>query len=294
MKRFELFEPVSLEEATRLLNQIGEKCSILAGGTDLLLRLKREEIEPDFLVSLRRIAGLSFIQKEDGFVKLGAFTTHRTIEKSPMIRTSFGALSDAVDNLGSIQIRNIATIGGNICNAAPSADTVPPLMVHDAQLKIFGPNGERELPLEVFFEAPGRTKLIAGEILTETTLSTPPLLTSSAYIKLTRRSSMELPLLGVAAQISFSQEGTISDGRIALSCAGPTCFRAKGAEALLRGNKLEKEFLEEVGLEVLKESKPRDSFRCSAQYRRAMIPILVARSLTQCYKRCFKEEVRKR
>ena len=156
------------------------------------------------------------------------------------------------------------------------------------------PNGERELPLEVFFEAPGKTKLIAGEILTEITLSTPPPLTSSAYIKLTRRSSMELPLLGVAAQISFNPEGTILDGRIALSCAGPTCFRAKGAEGLLPGNKLEKGFLEEVGSEVLRESKPRDSFRCSAQYRKAMIPILVARSLTQCYERCFREEVRTR
>ena len=144
MKRFELFEPISLEEATRLLSQRGEKGSILAGGTDLLLRLKKEEIELDFLVSLRKIAGLSFIQKEEGFLKLGAFTTHRTIEKSPIIRTFFPALSDAVDNLGSIQIRNIATIGGNICNAAPSADTVPPLMVHDAKLKSIWCRTEKE------------------------------------------------------------------------------------------------------------------------------------------------------
>ena len=135
MKRFELFEPVSLEEATRLLIQRGEKGSILAGGTDLLLRLKKGEIELDFLVSLRRIARLSFIQKEDGFLKLGAFTTHRTIEKSPIIKAFFPALSDAVGNLGSIQIRNIATIGGNICNAAPSADTVPPLMVHGSKTR---------------------------------------------------------------------------------------------------------------------------------------------------------------
>lgn len=167
-------------------------------------------------------------------------------------------------------------------------------MVHDAKLKIFGSNGERELPLEVFFEAAGKTRLSVGEILTEITLPTPPPLTSSVYIKLARRSSMELPLIGVAAKISFNPEGTILHGRIALSCAGPTCFRAKGAEGLLPGNKLEKGFLEEIGLEVLKESKPRDSFRCSAQYRKAMIPILLARSLAQCYERCFKEEERKR
>jgi carbon-monoxide dehydrogenase medium subunit len=290
MRRFELLEPASFQDATRILAQEREKCLIIAGGTDLLLRLKKREISPDILVSLRKVPGISFFGEEDHSLKLGAFTTHRAIEKSQRIKTAFPALSDAVGNLGSIQIRNVATVGGNICNAAPSADTVPPLMVHDAKLKILGAGGEKELPLADFIKGPGKTELKKGEFLTEIIIPEPPPLTSSAYIKLTRRSSMELPLLGVAAQLTFSPERKILNGRIAISCAGPFCFRPRAAEALLSGREIDVTLLEEIGAEALKESKPRDSFRCSAKYREAMIPILVARSITRSYERCFRKE----
>jgi len=289
MKKFELFEPTSLEEAAGLLARWDGKCMILAGGTDLLVQLKRREITPEILVALRCIPDLSYIRKEDDSLKLGAFTSHRVIEKSPLVRSFFLALADAVDHFGSIQLRNIATIGGNICNAAPSADTIPPLLVHDAKLKIYGLKEERILLLEDFFAGPGKTKLRTGEILAEIILPIPSLQTSSVYIKLTRRSCMELPLLGVAARVSFDPQGTILEGRIALSCAGPTCFRAKAAEALLPGKTIEEQFLKEIGMEALAESRPRDSFRCSAQYRREMIPILVARAVRQCYERSRQE-----
>ena len=292
MKRFELFEPTSLEEATTLLSRGGEKYRILAGGTDLLVQMKEGEVAPEALVGLRCIPGLSHVHREGNFVKIGAMTSHRVVERSSLVRSNFPALAEAEDALGSVQIRNVATLGGNVCNGVPSADTVPPLLVHDAVLLIVGPEGERMLPLSGFFDGPGKTKLATGEILKEIVLPVPPGRTSSTYIKLARRSSMELPLIGVAARISFDPKGVILEGRIALACAGPACFRARACEALLPGGVIGDELLKAVGIAVLKESAPRDSFRCSAEYRREMIPVLVARALRQCYERCFKEEGR--
>jgi carbon-monoxide dehydrogenase medium subunit len=288
MKRFELFEPTSLKEALDLLADWDGKAVILAGGTDLLVQWKEGKVAPGAIIALRRIPDLSYIRTEDNLLKIGAFTSHRMIEKSPVARSYFQALTDAVDNLGSIQIRNIATIGGNICSAAPSADTVPPLLVHGATLKIQGPKGVRILPLNDFFVGPRKTRLEASEILTEIMLPIPPWHSSSAYLKLTRRSSMELPLLGVASYVSFDEMETILEGRIALACAGPTCFTAKGAEELFPRKRIEEKFLNELGMAVLGEAKPRESFRCSAQYRREMIPVLVARTIRLCHERSFK------
>ncbi len=293
MRRFELLEPTSLQEALSLLVEWEGRSKILAGGTDLLIELKEEKVTPEVLIGLRCVPGLSEIKKEADSLKIGAMATHRAIEKSPLVRLSFPALGDAVDNLGSIQVRNIATIGGNICSAAPSADTVPPLMVHGVTIKVYGSKGERVVPLDDFFEGPRKPRLGFTEILTEISLPLPSPRTYSAYTKLTRRSSMELPLLGVAALICFDLDGKILRGSIALACAGPTCFRAKAAEALFPGNRVEESFLRELGLAVLKESNPRESMRCSAQYRREMIPVLVARSVRQCYERCFEEKGRK-
>jgi CO/xanthine dehydrogenase FAD-binding subunit len=289
MKRFELFEPTSLEEAATLLSQGKDKFLILAGGTDLLVQMKAGEATPEGLVSLRCVPALSYIRSNGDFVEFGPMTSHRIVEKSSLVRQMFPALAEAEDALGSVQIRNIATIGGNICNGAPSADTVPPLLAHDGILVIFGPKGERMHPLIDFFDGPGKMKLATGEILKEIVLPAPPGRTSSTYIKLTRRSSMELPLIGVAARLSFDREGKILEGRIALACAGSTCFRAKAGEALLPGGVIEESFLKKVGTAVLKESSPRDSFRCPVEYRREMIPVLVARALRQCYERCLKE-----
>ncbi len=292
MKKFEFFEPTSLKEATELLARWGEKSKILAGGTDLLIEMKRGDVAPEALVALRLIPGLSYIRRENNFVKVGALTSHRALEKSSEVRSLFPALADAVDNLGSIQVRNIATVGGNICNGAPSADTVPPLLVHDAKLTVCGPEGERELPLAGFFEAPGKTRLGKAQVLKEIMLPVSTGITSSVYIKLTRRSCMDLPLIGVASRVSFDPGGKILEGRVALACAGPTCFRATAAEVLFPGSKIGEKFLKDLGEAVLAESKPRDSFRCSAQYRREMIPVLVARSVRQCYERSFKEKRR--
>ena len=127
MIRYDYLKPSSLEEAIGLLKQYGGQAKLIAGGTDVMVGIRQKKYAPQVLISLRGIEGLSYIREEDGGLRIGALTTHRELEKSPLVRERLGALADAVDNLGSVQIRNVATIGGNICNAAPSADTAPPL-----------------------------------------------------------------------------------------------------------------------------------------------------------------------
>ena len=154
MKKFDYLRPQTLEEALSLLNQHGEKARLIAGGTDVIVMIKQKAIVPDVLISLQGIPGLDQI-KYNGSLSIGPMVTHRAIEKSGVIRKYFSALTDAADCLGSVQIRNVATIGGNICTAAPSADTATPLLVLGTQVTIKNPKEERTLPIEQFFKGPG-------------------------------------------------------------------------------------------------------------------------------------------
>jgi CO/xanthine dehydrogenase FAD-binding subunit len=301
MKKFDYLRPQTLEEALSLLNQHGEKARLIAGGTDVIVMIKQKAIVPDVLISLQGIPGLDQI-KYNGSLSIGPMVTHRAIEKSEVIRKHFSALTDAADCLGSVQIRNVATIGGNICTAAPSADTATPLLVLGTQVTIKNPKEERTLPIEQFFKGPGESVLKTGEIVRE--LLIPKLLpnTGSAYYKLQRRLALDLPILGVSVLLSLDknkvtcsdllctsspistilhkmeEDGIICrDVRIALGVAAPTPMRALKAEALLRGKKLSDELLEEVAHTACQEAQPRDSIRGEAWYRKDMIRVLVKR-----------------
>ena len=288
MKKFDYFKPKTVEEALTLLAKYGGKSKLIAGGTDVIVMIKQKAMAPDALISLREIPGLNEI-KFNGSLSIGPMVTHRAIEKSEIIRKNFSALTDAVDDLGSIQIRNVATIGGNICTAAPSADTATPLLVLGTQVKIKNPRGERNVPIEEFFKGPGETALNSGEMVKE--LLIPKLLpnTGSAYYKLQRRLALDLPILGVSVLLSLDKNKitcsdllcTVSpissilhkmeedeiickDVRIALGVAAPTPMRAVKAEALLRGKKMSDELLEEVATTASQEAQPRDTLRGEA------------------------------
>ena len=155
MKKFDYLKPKTLEEVLSLLNQHGKKAALIAGGTDVIVMMKQKTMSPGVLISLRGIPGLDQIQY-DGTLRIGAMVTHRALEKSDLIRKEFSALADAVDALGSIQIRNVATIGGNVCTAAPSADTATPLLVLGAQVKIKSLKEEKIVSIEEFFMGPGK------------------------------------------------------------------------------------------------------------------------------------------
>jgi len=301
MKKFDYLRPQTLEEALSLLNQHGKKAKLIAGGTDVIVMIKQKAIAPDVLISLQGIPGLDQI-KYNGSLSIGPMVTHRAIEKSEVIRKYFSALTDAADYLGSVQIRNVATLGGNLCTAAPSADTATPLLVLGTQVTIKNPKDERTLPIERFFQGPGESVLKTGEMVRE--LVIPKLLpnTGSAYYKLQRRLALDLPILGVSVLLSLDknkvtcsdllctaspistllhkmeEDGIIcKEVRIALGVAAPIPMRALKAEALLRGKKLTDELLEEVAHTASQEAQPRDSMRGEAWYRKDMIRVLVKR-----------------
>ncbi len=314
MKKFDYFKPKTFEEALTLLAKYGEKAKLIAGGTDVIVMIKQKAIAPDVLISLQGIPGLDRIQY-NGSLSIGPMVTHRAIEKSEVVRKDFSALADAVDDLGSIQIRNVATIGGNICTAAPSADTATPLLVLGAQVKTKSVKEERTLPIEGFFKGPGETVLKTGEMVKELSIPKPLPNTGSAYYKLQRRLALDLPILGVSVLLSLDKNKvTCSDllctaspisailhkmeedeiickeVRIALGVAAPTPMRALKAEALLRGKKLSDELLEEAAHIASQEAQPRDSLRGEAWYRKDMVRVLVKRMAMKSIERVVQPE----
>ncbi len=314
MKKFDYFKPKTLEEALTLFSKYGEKAKWIAGGTDVIVMIKQKTMVPDVLISLQGIGGLDQINL-NGSLSIGPMVTHRAIEKSEIIRNNFSALTDAADYLGSIQIRNVATIGGNICTAAPSADTATPLLVLGTRVKIKSIKEERTVSIEEFFKGPGETVLRPGEIVRELVIPKPLPNTGSAYFKLQRRLALDLPILGVSVLLSLDKNQiTCSDMlctaapistvlhkmeednivcrevKIALGVAAPTPWRALKAESLLRGKKLTDELLEEVAETAATEAQPRDSIRGEAWYRRDMIRVMVKRMAMKSIERVVQPE----
>lgn len=305
IKKYEYVKVRSFDEAVNLLLSYGEKAKLIAGGTDVMIGIKRGKIAPEVLISIKNVYEGSYIKASEEGIKIGAVTTHRELEKNPHIQ-KIGALIDGVRQLGSVQIRNVATIGGNICNAAPSADTVPPLLVHDAHVTIKGSNGIRVLPLKDFFFGPGKTALAPGEVLTEIFIPSFPITSASAYWKHSRRKGMDLAIIGVAMwiHVAFEDVGLLkavrnegfeeqfkalehsgvycNDVRLALGVAAPRPIRAHKAEEFLKGKRLSKEILLEFGSIASSEACPRDTFRGEAWYRREMIRVLPARLCLFC------------
>jgi carbon-monoxide dehydrogenase medium subunit len=272
------YRPRSIEEAISLCQRLGREVRYLAGGTDLMVKMKDKQVRPQYLISLKNIPDLDTIEYRNGELRVGALATHRKLEFSPVIRKYFPILTDAVENIGSAQIRNVATIGGNIVNAVPSADGATPFIALGAKVRLVGARGERMMALEDFFTGPGQTVLEHGEILCEFVIPKLPPRTGGAYWKHTRRAAMELPILGVAVLISLGEDmQTCIGSKIGLGVMAPTPMRAKNAEILLKGKQLGEEILIEAGKAASAESKPRDTARGEAWYRREMVEVLIPR-----------------
>jgi CO/xanthine dehydrogenase FAD-binding subunit len=276
--KFDYLMPTSIDEAISLCVSHGELARYIAGGTDVMVKVKEGKITPQYLVSLRHVPGLDQITHKDGELRIGALVTHRMLELSPIIKNRYPIIADSVSNIGSVQIRNVATIGGNIVNAVPSADGAIPLITLGAEVRVRGPKGERSMPLEELFIGPGQTLLEPGEIVLEFVIPRLPSHTGAAYLKHTRRAAMELPILGVAVLISLEEDRkTCVDARIGLGVLAPTPMRARNAEAQLKGNTLDDGTLRRAGKMAAEECKARDSVRGLAWYRRDMVEVLVRR-----------------
>jgi carbon-monoxide dehydrogenase medium subunit len=288
MKKFTYLVPRSLDEAISMYESHQGRAKYIAGGTDILVKIKERKEAPDYLISLMHILGQDrpLHNTDTGELFIGAFVTHSRIEKSKLIQRSYPILHDAVKNIGSVQIRNVATIGGNLVNAVPSADGAIPLVVLDAKANIYSPKGLRSIDLIHFFLGPGQTVLEKGEILTE--MVVPALLprTGNAYIKFGRRKAMELPLLGVGVLLSLAEDYTTCEkARIGLGVAAPTPIRALGAEKYLSGKPITVETLSEAGRIASEEARVRDSIRGVAWYRRDMVEVLVRQMGLKCLQR---------
>ena len=281
MKSFEFFEPTTLAEASRLF--AAEHAQLLAGGTDLVIGMKALTETPQSVISLQKIPGLAGITTEaDNSISIGAMTKVREVELSADILQHHTALAEGAAEIGSIQIRNLATVGGNIAHASPAADTVAGLLVADAQVHIASADGERTVPIDELFTGPGQTVLTPGEIITRFRLPSPA--SGSHYIKHKIREVMDLAFIGVAAAINVDN-GTITDARIGLAAVAPTPIRATEAEELLKGNALTPALLEQAGEAAAAASSPISDLRCSAEHRREMVDVLTRRTLEQASER---------
>ncbi|MGH7826896.1 MAG: FAD binding domain-containing protein [Candidatus Binatia bacterium] len=277
----EMYQPTSLQEASRLLKDNGPGGRFLAGGTDLVIAIKEKGLVPKYIVDLKRVPGLAGIRENaDGSITIGALTTMRAMETSPVICGKFPFLAQSAAEVGSIQIRNRATVGGNMANATPSADVAPGLIALDGTAKIVGASAEKTLPLEEFFRGPGLTVMSPEEILTEITIpKTSPRLVGE-YIKFSPRDMMDLAYVGVAVVYALAERGRRCDGvRIVLGAVAPTPIRARNAEAMLEGQILTEELAAKVGNEAARESKPISDVRSSAEYRRAMVGAMTKRAI---------------
>ncbi|OPY69297.1 MAG: Carbon monoxide dehydrogenase medium chain [Syntrophorhabdaceae bacterium PtaU1.Bin034] len=311
MKRYDYYKPGSIQEAVGLMQQLDGQAVYIAGGTDLMVLMRQKKLSPKALISLRNIKELSHRDE----MTIGAGVTHGEIQKDEIIKKRFSALHDAVCHLGSTQIRNVATIGGNICNAAPSADTACPLLVLDAKAVVVGAAGKREVPIDDFFVGPGKTVLEKGEILKQFNVPVFGENTGSAYIKHTRRAAMDLPILGIAVRITVNKSDLrckdmlcstapaseilsyfgdedlkCEDIRIAMGVVAPRPIRAKKAEDELRGKIITDKTVTRIAEIAASESSPRDSVRGEAWYRREMVKVLVQRAVMKSIDRIVRPD----
>ena len=263
--------------------EYGEEAKILAGGTDLMVLMMRRKLNPNFVVNITKIRNLSFVDwnKNDG-LRIGALCTLRSLERSREVRENYPLLVSSARLIGSVQIRNMATIGGNLCNASPAADTAPPLLALDAEVKIAGKEHSRTIPLDGFFLGPGKTALKQGEILTEIHVKNLPLHSGTAFSKM-GRTPTDISKVS-AAVVLTAKRNKCEDVRIALGAVAATPIRARAAEKTLLGKEISADSLEATSQAAADEARPITDVRSTAQWRKGAIKYLVRNLLEDSMK----------
>jgi CO/xanthine dehydrogenase FAD-binding subunit len=278
LKTFQYHVPNSLEEACQLLSEFGNRGKLLAGGTDLLVKMKQKVLEPEHLISIGGIKGLKYIKEDASAIRIGALTELQQVADSEIIRQKAPILADAASKVGSLQVRNRGTLGGNICNASPAADTVPSLLCLDAKVAVRGKSDKREIPLQKFLLGPGKVDLQPGEIVAEVIVAIPPSGTKGIYLKLGRRKGMDLSIVGVASLGRFRGE-RFETIRISLASVGPTAIRTTRAERLLMDGPVDPHRVVLGASEAASECRPISDVRGSENYRKEMVRVLVEKAI---------------
>ncbi len=273
--RFELLQPRSLAEALEMKRDYRDRARVLAGGTDLLVLLKDRKIKTDAVLSLRHLRELDFIRAEKKGVTLGALVTHSAAGSSTIVRQQFPDLAEACTQVGATQIQNLGTIGGNLCNASPAADTAPPLLLLDSVLTLASVRGERRIPIQEFVLGPRQTVIEADEILKEIFIPQTAGRRGATYLKLGRRQAMEIAIVGVGVAIHLNgSDRVVSDCRVAMGSVAPTVVRARRAEKVLRDREITNELVDELAAVAADEARPISDIRASAEYRLDMVRVL--------------------
>lgn len=280
MNRFTYRDARTVPEAIDILRQ-DEGGRVIAGATDMLIRWRLGAWKPRYVLSLRRIPGLDAVSYSPVTgLSLGPLVTVRTLERHPLVQQHYPALAQAATAFAGVQIRNLATVGGNLCNASPAGDTLPALLAYSAECRLAGANGERVVPLADFFLGPGRTALQAAEILVGVRLPPVQGYAGGLYIKHSPRSTMDIATVGVAAVLSLdAPDGVCQDARITLGAVAPTVVRAMAAENLLLGQRLDAARLSQAAQAAQTAARPIDDIRSTAAHRRRVVVPLVQRAL---------------
>jgi carbon-monoxide dehydrogenase medium subunit len=278
VRRFELALPRTVDEALRVLSERGPDAKLLAGGTDLLPQLKNGLLKPACVVDLSGVERLRALRADGSGLRIGAAVSARTLERDATTRTTYTSLAESGALVGSVQVRNLATLGGNLCNAAPSADMAPPALALDAEAVVAGPRGERRLPLTDFFTGVRRTVLGPDEVLVEIVVPAPGPRSGGHYLRHTPRRELDIAVVGVASQLTLT-DGVCAKARIALAAVAPMPLRARAAEQALEGKPVTPEAIERAAELAVGAAKPISDQRGSADYRRHLVRVLTRRTL---------------
>jgi len=274
--------PETLEDALIIKSRSGAGARVIAGGTDLILRMRDRVFEPEVLVDLQRVS-LDSIACDEREMRIGPYVTHSQILAHTGIASLFPALAESCRQFAGPPIRNRGTIGGNIVNASPAADLVPPLMAYDARIVLRSLSGQRELALADFFTGPGTTVMEPDEILTEIILPLMPARTASCFLKLGHRRSMAISIVNLCTRLSRHADGTLAVVKIVLGAVAPTPLHAVSAEEFLSGKKLSADQVAGAAKLAGDDISPISDVRASGSYRRQMTKVLIRRALTSAW-----------
>lgn len=279
-----IYEPTNIKELLVLMDTCSNP-TIIAGGTDVLIKLRHGSLKEVELISIRKIKELNEIKLlEDETISIGSLSSFSTIFRSKIVNDNIPILAEGAVSMGGPQIRNMATIGGNICNGAVSADSIPSLFALNAKLRLVSVNGERIIPITDFYLGPGKVKLEKNEVLTHIIIKKEEYLNKKgSYIKFSNRKAMDISMLGVAVVCEFA-DNKFTDLRIALGVAGPTPIRCNEAENFAKGKEINSETLNQIGKLAVSASNPRDSWRGSKEFRQHLIANLSKRAIDKLYR----------
>ena len=271
----------SVDECAELIAEYGDGASFLAGGTDLIPKMRQGRHSVPVVIDLAHISELCGIKREENGVVIGSMHRLRALQNEESLTGAIGVLRQGAGHVSSMQVRNVATLGGNICNASPAADTIPSLLLLDAVARVYGKQGAREIPLESFFSGPGKTVLRPDELLTGVFIPDAAPNTGAAYRKYTIRGDSDISIVGAGALVALDADGRVTAARIALASMGPTPLRMKREEQMLIGMRPEAALLADVAAACAESCTPVTDQRATKEYRKEMTRVWVEDALKE-------------